>query len=200
MLWIESLNRQLFLAWTAGDLASPNAIAVATLVGETLIYVVPLALTFQWLWGTQKSRKMCIEAVLVTFLALGVNQLLIRVWPHPRPFMDGLGHQWLAHAPDPSFPSDHMTVLSSVGLTMLIAGFPLIGGLILIAAVLVAWARVYLGIHYPLDMVGGLVVSAMTLAIIHPLTQGLQEAVFVKLQKIYRYLFSRPIANGWFRL
>jgi undecaprenyl-diphosphatase len=44
-------------------------------------------------------------------LFLLINQVIILLWQHPRPFVIGLGHTYLAHAADSSFPSDHLTLL-----------------------------------------------------------------------------------------
>ncbi|MEX8493621.1 phosphatase PAP2 family protein [Sphaerotilus sp.] len=58
------------------------------------------------------------------------------------------------HAPDASFPSDHGTVFSAVSLCLLLAGEWVWGLAVLMVGMGVAWARVYLGVHFPLDMLG----------------------------------------------
>ena len=62
------------------------------------------------------------EYLAVTLIALGVNQLLAILWPHPRPFMMALGHTFIAHASDSSFPSDDSTVFAGIGLTFVLSG------------------------------------------------------------------------------
>ena len=75
-----------------------------------------------WLWGEPRHTALELKSCLVALVALGLNQLISLAWPQPRPFPVGLGHAWLAHSTEPSFPSDHMTVLSAVGLTLLLTG------------------------------------------------------------------------------
>jgi undecaprenyl-diphosphatase len=69
-----------------------------------------------------------------------------------------------------SFPSSHSAIAFAVTLTV-IPYFPRRAVVIPIAyAALVAWSRVYLGVHYPLDVIGGvgigLIVGGGALALI----------------------------------
>jgi membrane-associated phospholipid phosphatase len=58
-----------------------------------------------------------------------------------------------------SFPSGHSTVAAAAGLAMVViarrADRPLAAVVAVALAFLVGWARVYLGVHYPLDVLGG---------------------------------------------
>ena len=71
-----------------------------------------------WCCGKGLQRNLAVKACLVALIALGLNQINIVLWPHPRPFMAGVGHSFMAHAPDASFPSDHATVFAAIGLTL----------------------------------------------------------------------------------
>lgn len=95
-----------------------------------------------------------LKSLLTTMLALGINQLIGLFYRRPRPFMVGIGHTYLVHAADSSFPSDHVTVICTTGLTLFLnRPTRRVGGALLLVALPVAWARVFLGVHFPFDMV-----------------------------------------------
>src|SRR4051812_5894380 len=116
----ETQNRLLFLQINADQQTPAWLIQVATALANDLIYLVPVLMMALWLLGDQVRRKQVLNMFLVTLLALGLNQLASLAWPHPRPFMIALGHTFIAHADDSSFPSDHMTVFACIGLCLLL--------------------------------------------------------------------------------
>lgn len=67
----------------------------------------------------------------------------------------------------PGFPSGHVAVLTAIGLTI----WPLVSWpwrvfiVVLIGAE--AWSRVFLGVHAPLDVVGGLAAGMIVVGLIH---------------------------------
>ena len=73
-----------------------------------------------------------------------------------RPFVSfGSLHQLIATSfSHKSFPSSHSTLAFALAFSVLMFNRPL-GILMLILAVLVAWGRVYVGVHYPLDVLAG---------------------------------------------
>jgi undecaprenyl-diphosphatase len=85
--------------------------------------------------------------------------------------MDGLARNYLHHAADSSFPSDHTTLFFAFGFSLWIerpAILRRVGEGLLVLACAVGWSRIYLGAHYPLDILGAAVigfVSAMLFSI-----------------------------------
>lgn len=118
--------------------------------------------------GQRRQRNLAVKAYLVALVAPGVNQIIIALWPHPRPFMAGVGHSFMAHASDSSFPSDHATVFATIGLTLDFRCMrSVIGWSTLALGTIVAWARIFLGVHFPLDMVGAVAVVCLAWVAIH---------------------------------
>jgi undecaprenyl-diphosphatase len=119
---LEAFNQALFLLIN-GTTATPAwLVGIAMLIADYVIWLIPLLLAAMWLWGSEAQRNLAIRACLVAMFGVGANQLIGQVWQHPRPFMIGLGHTFLPHAPDSSFPSDHATVFAGIALTLLLGG------------------------------------------------------------------------------
>ncbi|MGO4330432.1 phosphatase PAP2 family protein, partial [Cupriavidus sp. M-11] len=121
--------------------------------------------------------------------------------PMPRPFMAGIGHTYLAHAADASFPSDHVTLLATLGFVLVrarSAGLRVSGAGLLAAAAATGWARVYLGVHFPLDIAGAFALAACCAAIAAGAsTRPLLATLTARAEQLYRYVLARPIARGW---
>ncbi|HYS68374.1 MAG TPA: phosphatase PAP2 family protein [Paraburkholderia sp.] len=194
---LETFNQALFLMINATPSAPAWQIDVARSIADYVIYLVPLTLVAMWLFGDGRQREAGIRACCVTLLALGLNQIIGLVWPHPRPFMIGIGHTFLEHAPDPSFPSDHGTIFASVALTLLLSGVKRYAFLIMLSGLAVAWARVFIGIHFPLDMAGAVVVACVACLLIAPLWRLGGAGVTHRLVAAYRKLLAWPIERGW---
>ena len=158
---METINSTLFLSINGGDGSPQWLINTAIIAGEYMIYMIPLLLATLWLWGSRSRRELAAKAFAVAMMAVGMNQVIAMVWVHPRPFILGIGHAWITHVPDSSFPSDHVTVLASVGLTSLLGGARGLGWITMLCGLCVAWARIFLGVHFPLDMVGAVGVATL---------------------------------------
>ena len=191
----ETFNRTLFLQINGGDGSPAWLIQVATGIADDLIYLIPLLLLGMWLWGDSTRRSLAIKACLVTLLALGANQVIGLVWQHPRPFMIGLGHAWIPHAADSSFPSDHLTVFAGIGLTLLFGGAFRMAAAVLATGFVVAWARVFLGLHFPLDMVGAVAVAGAAYVVVSPLWRMAGGKLTNLAEKLYRTVFALSLIH-----
>lgn len=183
---IEALNRAWFLYLNGGTGTPAWVVRLATGIADDVIYLIPLLLAGLWLWGDHARRSVALKACLVALLGVAANQAIGALWPHPRPFMIGLGQAWIPHAADSSFPSDHMTVFGGVGLTLLFDGIVPWAMATLLAGLSVAWARVFLGVHFPLDMAGAVVVAALAYAGVTPLWRKVGEPLTTLAERLYR--------------
>ncbi|CAG7646764.1 phosphatase PAP2 family protein [Paenibacillus allorhizosphaerae] len=62
---------------------------------------------------------------------------------------------------DHSFPSGHTTAIFSIAVPLALI-HPLLAAILLPLACLVAFSRIYLGLHYPSDCLAGFVIGAVT--------------------------------------
>ena len=183
---MEMWNRALFLALNAGPDAAPDLIAMAKLLANWAIWLVLAGFVLAWVRRGAAFRFAVLDATLSAGIALTLAQGIGVLWYHPRPFELGLGRQLLTHLRETSFPSDHATLMFGLGLPLLWSGVTRRwGAAVLLLGVGVAWARVYLGVHFPLDMAGSALVAAGGAAIMQGLAPLLHRRVYPLVQHSY---------------
>ena len=197
---MQELNKTLFLFLNASGEPGTAVLAIARFLAQYAIWLVPLALITGWLRGNSQLRKLMLEAAAAGLAGLLLAQIIGLAWQHPRPFMIGLGQTLMAHAADSSFPSDHLTLLWSVAFSFLMHQRPRFAGTVLaLLGLPIAWARIYLGVHFPLDMVGAALVAGLSAWLCFREERWLAGPVFGWTTAFYRRLFAPLIRRGWVR-
>lgn len=124
-----------------------------------------------WLWARRRGR---LDGVVIAVLAgvsalisLGVNHFVSRAVARQRPcHVPALHvHSLLACASDYSFPSDHAVIAGALAMGLLLFDVRW-GVLATLLALLLAFSRVYVGVHYPGDVIAGLLMGAAIALII----------------------------------
>lgn len=194
---METFNQTLFL-WVNASQPGPGALWLGRFLANGLVWLFPLYVVASWLRATAPGRDALLQGVLAACVAMGLSWLIGQVWFHPRPFMIGLGIQHLPHKPTASFPSNHLSFIWA-----LCAGMALhpvrrrVAAWLALLGLIVAWARVWMGIHFPLDMVGAAAVGLLAATITAPLRTRWVPAMRRLMEPLYRRLFAWPIQQGW---
>jgi undecaprenyl-diphosphatase len=155
----------LFHAVNAGvatrDWLEDPATALAALA-VPLFAVATIALWFLARpYGNPKWKLACTSGLTAAAIAMAANQAISHLlWERPRPLAahPALTHLLSAPSADPSFPSDHAAVAFAIAFAVL--AFSRRTGIgFLVAATLIALSRIALGLHYPSDVVAGMLVG-----------------------------------------
>ena len=126
------------------------------------LYAVMLLIGWFTLPRTEENRRHAlVVSVAGGVIALLVNFAIGSIWFRPRPFVADPSqfHNIIPHAADTSFPSDHAS--GAFGFTVGAWGQSAkwYYRLSLVIAILVMIARVYTGVHWPTDVLAGMVVG-----------------------------------------
>ncbi|MET9671360.1 phosphatase PAP2 family protein [Streptomyces sp. NPDC006475] len=159
---------------------------VMEFVGEWGILLAMVAVAL-WCWwsvrrrGTTEDSVSGVVALVWAPLAAGIALLInipIRGFvERPRPFLDHQGIEVLVSGKtDYSFVSDHATMAMAIGAGLFIAhrkfGWAAIG-----LALAEGFCRVYMGVHYPTDVIGGFALGTAVTLLLAPLALALLTPV-----------------------
>lgn len=165
---VHPLNRQLFLYINAAADAHPAAVRAAVFAAEYLVMAFFAAVLVYLAVYHRRHPAVYGRIALAVLLAVAATYLIRKFGYHPRPFALPLGTNFLEHSNTSSFPSKHLTSVFAVTVAMCWPRATRRMGLCLISfALWMAWARIYLGVHWPFDMLGALVVALVSCAAVY---------------------------------
>ena len=163
---------QNILEWLNGFLVGRSSVLdfiIKTLAVAAVYVILPLGLLYLWFYFKNKREATFLAFVACIFSWFVLTKLIIaNLWFRPRPDLGLVGAKELVfHRPDYSFPSDHATAIFAVAFGLYAFGFKRAGHWFLLGAIIVSIARVAIGVHFPLDILGGVVSALVGLAIIN---------------------------------
>lgn len=131
------------------------AALVITYTGNILSVVVMSILLGAWLYKKKRIRSV-VQVLFTLGGAIAANALLKLIFQRERPEL----WQLMTHESTYSFPSGHALITAAFAVTILIIGWNsryrwLIVALASIYTLSVGLSRLYLGVHYPTDVIAG---------------------------------------------
>jgi undecaprenyl-diphosphatase len=154
------------------------------------IALFAVALVVGWWQARQADSADGVVAVgwagAAALIALAVAQVIGNAVDRARPYTAmPTAHVLTSRTSDFSFPSDHATVAGAIAVGLLLVGRrirkPVLGWIVGGLAILMAFSRVYVGVHYPGDVLGGLVLGGAVAAMGFPFVLILFGAVGERL-------------------
>ena len=196
---LDQLNLYLFHLLNVPDQASIWMINYASLIAHDLVYLFLLIFAVAWLRGSHEVKTGIIKAVIFTAITLSISEVLSAVLNTPRPFFMEIGHTLIEHEATGSFPSNHMSIFSGIALAYYFSPQRDLGRILLWTAWLVAWSRIYVGVHFPIDMAGAFLIALVVNLAGLSLWWKYQEKLMDFILSIYQFLFAPLIRMGWIK-
>src|SRR3954453_10537607 len=195
------MNSSLFDQLNAFARVTPWLHGVITAYAAYGVVMFALLLGAGW-WSARRSgepKRMAAGgwAGAAALLAVGINQPIVNAVHEARPYTDHPGVLVLAaRSADFSFPSDHAVMAGAVAVGLLFVSrrLAVLAG---VAALAMAFARVYIAAHYPADVAVGLVLGAAVALVVYLaahrlMTRGVAAAASTPLRPLVTALPPTP--------
>lgn len=140
-----------------------------TFLASFLIWLMFAGLIILWFVDGKIKKEQVMHALLASFIAFTVSQILKQLFHTVRPFqVDGLGVMTLTIPSGFSFPSEHTAVAFALAFTIWLHDKK-VGILFIILASLIGIARILANVHFPIDIIGGAIIGTTVAVMIEKL-------------------------------
>jgi undecaprenyl-diphosphatase len=137
---------------------------VMVFLGYYLVFIFPIGLAVYFLLKIkEKKSKLIILSSVISGLAAPFvfNEIIRTIYYRERPYVVHIVTKLWEKGPEASFPSNHTAALVAIGMAIYFYNRKL-GMAVIASGIIVGLARVVAGIHYPGDILGGIVVGLFT--------------------------------------
>ena len=132
----------------------------------------------------RKNQLMVFAAAISAIISRGVITEIIRLFYHrPRPFVAENFLSLINHEVSGSFPSGHMTLWWAVTAAVYFYNKKLALALAL-ASLVMGVARIYVGVHWPSDILGGIIVGLASFWVVKLLLKKYLPSDQIQEQKL----------------
>lgn len=159
---------------------------IMILFAEYVQYAFVLLIILLWLLNKNNFRIIAFQAMIAFTLAYSINRLIELFIFRERPFVSHKIIQLVEHSANSSFPSDHATSAIVIAFTLWLSSYRY-KHIWLFLAIGVAFSRIWVGVHYPFDVVTG---------ILHGIIIALCTHYILFKLKPFTSLIEKPIFQG----
>ena len=133
-------------------------------LSKKIRYVFIFVLIFMWFRNDYYKKVSC-NAVMSSGITLLIHTLVKLFYFKPRPFVKRRVGILIPSKVDSTFPSKH-TLLAFAISTSIFLYDRVLGSIMLVLSVLTGFSRIWVGHHYPSDIIGSAFIGTMTSIIV----------------------------------
>ena len=135
-------------------------------------FIIPILIWIYVFLSVKRSqmKRIIVFSALSGLIAILLGFLAGNLYFDTRPFVAGNYVPLIPHSVDNGFPSDH-TLVAAVASSIIILMSLNFGIVSWALTLLVGWARVYAGLHHWIDVIGAIVIAAISCSIAYWITK-----------------------------
>lgn len=158
-------------------------------ISQKVRYLFAILLFFMW-FRNIFYKKITLYAGISIVITILLNSVIKLFYFKPRPFLKFGVHLLppLASKTNSSFPSKHTTLAFAVATSVLFYN-RLLGSIMTMLAIVAGFSRIWMGQHYPSDILGSALLGSLTSIIVN-LTKRVWDSFILRVINNYYRLFS----------
>lgn len=159
MAFLENIDILTF-NFLAATPQTPTVMAYFGIIcAKFLIYFIPFHLIILWFLGGRGERQTALAIFFAVVIGLLFSFVIGHLCYRPRPFVAGIAKALIDHKENASFPSNHALIFTIYVFSLYFYRYKRVARFGLALGLLTCWARIFTGVHYPSDILGGVVLG-----------------------------------------
>ncbi len=160
---MTSLNESIL--FFINGLAGKNNILDAVIIFNAVfliyfVFAIASLLNLKALINKQYSKVFIF--IISILLALFLFRIATLIYVNERPFVVYEINQLVDREPGRSFPSRHTTIAFALSIGSILLFNVKIGGFLICLSSIIAFSRIYVGLHHPVDILGAIIIAIIT--------------------------------------